>query len=118
MSPQIKSKWETLKNGTNHILSITKDIYEKYLSPIVHKGLEYGKLIDSKLEASQNDKIKYARTLACVSGNAVCTAFKGLSEGTNKVVGELGTQTRKIMKKKLGDDYVSTFLPEEQKENK
>lgn len=49
--------------------------------------------------------------LACTSGNAMCIAFKGLSDGTYKVVNELGCQSRKIVNKRFGQDYVKTFLP-------
>lgn len=49
VTPEIRSKWETLKSGTNKILSVSKEIYEKYLSPLVSRGLEYGKELDSKI---------------------------------------------------------------------
>jgi hypothetical protein len=31
---------------------------------------------------------------------------------------ELGSQTRKIVHKRFGEDYVNTFLPEDEKEKK
>ncbi len=43
------------------------------------------------------------------------TAFKGLAEGSTKVGTELGSQSRKIVNKKYGEDYVHTFLPEDEK---
>ena len=37
-------------------------------------------------------------------------AFVGLAEGTNKVTEEVTKETRKLVKKKYGDDYVKTFI--------
>lgn len=86
-------------------------IYKKYLSPLVNTGLQYGKQISSKIESSENQSIKYAKSIACTSSNAVCNVLKGLYDSSNKVMTELGCQSRKIIKKKFGDDYVKTFLP-------
>ena len=48
--------------------------------------------------------------LAGVSGAALSEAFVGLAEGTSKVAGEVSKETRKIVNKKYGDDYVNTFI--------
>ena len=48
----------------------------------------------------------------------MCHAFKGLTLGTTKVVSEIGCQSRKIVNKRFGEDYVKTFLPAQETENK
>jgi len=35
---------------------------------------------------------------------------KGVIEGTKEIGGEIGTQTKRIVDKKYGNDYVNTFL--------
>lgn len=45
-------------------------------------------------------------------------AFKGLAEGASQVGTELSAQSRKIVNKKYGEDYVQTFLPGENGEKK
>lgn len=83
----------------------------KYLAPVVSIGLDYGKQLTTKIDNSENKTVKYVKGLACTSGNAMCNAFKGLYDGSNKVITELGSQSRKIVNKKFGEDYVKTFLP-------
>lgn len=61
-------------------------MYLKYLSPIVNTGVGYGKKLDTMIENSDIGSLKYVRSLAYTSGNAFCHAFKGLSDGTNKVI--------------------------------
>jgi hypothetical protein len=51
--------------------------------------------------------------LAGASGEAIGTAFSGLSEGVGKVNTQLGVHSRAIVNKKFGEDYVKTFLPEQ-----
>ena len=51
--------------------------------------------------------------LASTSGEALGEAFKGLAEGTGQVTKTLGDQSRKIVNKKYGEDYVKTFIPDE-----
>ena len=38
-------------------------------------------------------------------------AYSGLAEGAGNVGKSLGDQSRKIVQKKYGDDYVKTFVP-------
>lgn len=51
--------------------------------------------------------------LASTSGEALGEAYKGLAEGTGEVAKTLGDQSRKIVNKKYGEDYVKTFIPDE-----
>ena len=48
--------------------------------------------------------------LAETTQKAFGEAFDGLLKGGLEVGEELSTQTKKIVQKKLGDDYVKTFI--------
>lgn len=52
--------------------------------------------------------------MASTSGQALGTAFQGLAEGTSQVGSELSNQSKKIVNKKFGEDYVKTFIEGEQ----
>jgi len=51
--------------------------------------------------------------LAEQSTKALGEAFDGLLKGGKEVGDEFGNQTKKIVKKKYGDDYVKTFIDNE-----
>ena len=59
--------------------------------------------------------LKLTIELAATSGEALSEAYKGLAEGTGQVTKTLGDQSRKLVNKKYGEDYVKTFIPEEKK---
>ena len=60
-------------------------------------------------EVKQNLNLELAST----SGEALGEAYNGLAEGTGEVAKTLGDQSRKLVNKKYGDDYVKTFIPDE-----
>ena len=74
-----------------------------------------------KIDNSPNKKIKYAKGtkninegIAESSGEAILEVFSGISDGARKVGKQIGVQSRKIVHKKLGEDYVNTFIPEDE----
>ena len=60
VDPATKEKWDKIKKGTGDALTFSKDLYNKYLSPVVDRGIGYGKEIIEKIEKSENPKVKYA----------------------------------------------------------
>ena len=55
--------------------------------------------------------------LAGVSGQAINEAFVGLAEGGTEVGKEFTNQSKKIVNKKYGEDYVKTFIEGEGEKN-
>lgn len=81
-------------------------------------GISQVKKIDGKLSESKNPKYEYAKELGQETTKAVYEALAGLGQGASLTGEELNNQTKKILKKKYGDDVINTLYGEGQPEKK
>lgn len=108
-----------MKNGTSKVFQVSSEYANKILTPVLDKTREYTNDIKTKIDRSENEKIKYAKgtlfvivELVQVSGRAIEEAFDGLLKSGTEVTKEIGEQSKKIITKKYGDDVIKTLTSE------
>jgi hypothetical protein len=50
VNPNTKEKWEKLKQGTNNFFTVSSELANKYITPVIEKGKEYTNNLAKKID--------------------------------------------------------------------
>lgn len=118
VSQETKEKLTKTKTTISSTIDVTSTYLKQLLKPVAEKTMEIKKDINAKIDNSSNESIiifkhialKQGRTVTVATWDAAGNVFQGLGGALSSVGDSLGSNTRKVVEKKYGEDVTNTFM--------